>query len=253
MGSTKEWMMQQENEVMIQWMRDSYNIADDVDIDEDYPGYSGMVAVYEHELQREEYESSMQWYDDHPYHEIYNAFCGRIRQLEGMVTQDKNPFTDKMILQMVYAHSVTLFEAMVGDIIKACVRKFPHMMEKLVLGIAETTKEKYSIKDIVKHGGVNGIALSILNESTFHNIGVVNQYVNILSGNRLNGRYESEMIRIAMMRHDFVHRNGANKAGEYHQITSLMVFEALEIISLYSIDVFEAIKKSAETPGVVDF
>lgn len=253
MGSTKEWMMSQEDEVMIQWMRDSYNIADNVDIDEDYPGYSGMVAMYEHEMQREEYESSMQWYDDHPYHEIYNAFCGRIRQLEGMVTQDKNPFTDKMILQMVYAHSVTLFEAMVGDIIKACVRKFPHMMEKLVLGIAEVAKEKYTLKDIVKYGGIEGIGISILNDCTFHNISVVNQYVNMLSGNRLDKRYESQMHKISMMRHDFVHRNGANKDGEYHQLTSLMVFEALETISLYSVDVFQAIKGSAEVPAVVNF
>lgn len=49
MGSAKEHMFELAHERMIQWMRDTYSIAEDVDLDEDYPGYEGMASVYEHD------------------------------------------------------------------------------------------------------------------------------------------------------------------------------------------------------------
>jgi len=242
MGSAKELMMELENGRMIQWMRDTYDIPEDVEIDDDYPGFVGMASVYQDMVEAEEYEAEMQWFEDHPYHEIYSAFGGRLRQLQNMLLEDKNPFTDKMVHHMVYSHAVTLFEAMVGDVIKACVRKFPHMMERLVVGISEVAKEKYTIKDILKHNGVEGIAMTMLNDLTFHNINVVNQYANMLSDNKLDNRYEGQMIQIANVRHDLVHRNGANKKGEYHNVNSVMVTEAIEVIRLYADDVYHAIR-----------
>ena len=84
--------------------------------------------------------------------------------------------------------------------------------------------------------------MTMLNDLTFHNINVVNQYTNILSGNKLDSRYESQMIQIANVRHDLVHRNGANKKGEYHNVSSEMVTEAIEVIRLYADDVYQAIR-----------
>lgn len=246
-------MMNQGNEVMIQWMRDSYNIADEVDIDENYPGYSGMVAVYEDEMQREEYESSMQWYEDHPYHEIYNMFCGRMRQLNEIVENEKNPFTDKMMLQMAYAHSVTLFEAMVGDVIKAALTKYPHMMERLVKGISDSSEEKYTLKKIVELGGIDGIAMSVFNDLTFHNISVVKRYVNMLCNNKMNNRHIGNMFRVAQVRHDLVHRNGRSKDGDYHTFDTDYVNKTLEQISLFSVDVYQAVISGVEDDKKVDF
>lgn len=246
MGSAKEHMLDMQTEHMNQWIRKNYDIPDDTELDDNYPEYESMVAMYDHEQERENYEADMLWYEEHPYNEIYNSFRARLRQLQQMITADKNPFVDKMIHQMVYAHSVTLFEAMVGDIIKACARKFPHIMGRLVSGISDTTKDKYSLRDIVRLHGVNGIAMSVLNEQTFHNIKTVNHYVNMISENGLSNQHESAMTQIVLRRHDFVHRNGADKEGNYHAIDSNMIFDAIETISLYSEDIHQAIQTAAE-------
>jgi hypothetical protein len=242
MGSNKEHMLDRGYQVMIQWMHVYYDIPEEEEIDENYPDFESMATSYNEMMEYQDEQLELKWFEDHPYHEIYSAFGGRMRQLQNMLAAETNPFTDKMIHYMVYSHAVTLFEAMVGDIIKACVRKFPEMMDKLVLGVAEITKEKYSLKDIIKHKGVEGIALTMLNDLTFHNIGVVNQYANMLSGNKFESQYESQMIQITHIRHDFIHRNGANKKGEYHDVSSKMVSDAIEVIRLYADDVYRAIR-----------
>lgn len=242
MGSTKELMTDRAYEVMIQWMHVQYDIPIGDEIDESYPGFEQMVGNYNEMMDYQDEQLELQWFEDHPYHEIYSAFGGRMRQLQNMLVAETNPFTDKMIHHMVYSHAVTLFEAMVGDIIKACVRKFPEMMDRLVIGISEITKEKYTIKDIIKHKGVEGIAISMLNDLTFHNISVVNLYVDMLSGKKFESVYEGQMIQITNIRHDFVHRNGANKKGEYHDVNSKMVSDAIEIIRHYADDVYQAIR-----------
>lgn len=247
MGSAKEWMLDQERERMIQWMRDNYDIHADVDIDESYPGYNGMAAVYQDEQDHLEYEAHMQWFEAHPYDEIYNSFCGRMRQLKEMIEKDSNPFSDKMIHQMVYAHSVTLFEAMIGDVIKAIALKHPRMMEKLVKGIGEDTKDKFSLKEIFKFSSINGIIFSILNDTTFHNISKVELYVNMLTETKFTSTHAGRMVQITKIRHDFVHRNGKNKEGIYHSIDTKVVMESISVIEKFSEEVYQAIIGSLKT------
>lgn len=241
MGSAKEYMFELAHERMIRWMRDTYSIAEDVDLDEDYPGYEGMASVYEHEQEREDYESHMQWFDEHPYDEIYNSFRGRLRQLIEMIEKDRSPFTDKMIHQMVFAHSVTLFEAMVGDVIKAVVLKHSRMMEMLIKGMGEEVKNKFSLEEICKYSSINGIIMSVLNSVTFHDIKQVEKYVNMFTASKFASEYAGRMIQITILRHDFVHRNGKNKEGEYHLVTTGMVLETISVIEEFSEDIYQAI------------
>jgi len=43
------------------------------------------------------------------------------------------------------------------------------------------------------------------------------------------------------LRHDFVHRNGKSKEGEYHQVTTEMVLETISVIEEFSEDIYQAI------------
>ncbi|ARA80361.1 MULTISPECIES: hypothetical protein [Pseudomonas syringae group] len=244
MGSTKEWMMDRENQKMREWMSKEFDVSED--IDEDTQEWEYMTNAYQNKIDAEDHEAEMQWFEDHPYHEIYDAYTIRMHQLQNMLSNDSDSYLDQMKHQMMYSHAVTLFEAMVGDIIKASVKKFPHMMERLTKGCADLETEKYTLKDIIKHNGVEGIAMLKLNDLTFHNIKNVEQYVNILSENKLSSVHKADMFKITSMRHDFVHRNGATKDGEYHKINGKTVDYTIEKILLYSVDVYKAISDAAE-------
>ncbi|OLY72210.1 hypothetical protein AU074_13625 [Pseudomonas sp. ATCC PTA-122608] len=244
MGSTKEWMMDQENQSMRKWMSEAFDVSEDVD--EETPEWEYMANAYQNKIDAEDYEAEMQWFAEHPYHEIYESYNIKMHQLQGMLSNDSDSYVDQMKHQMMYSHAVTLFEAMVGDIIKASVKTFPHMMTLLTQGHADIETEKYTLKDIIKHNGVEGIAMLKLNDLTFHNIKNVEQYVNILSANKLSSVHKSDMFKITSMRHDFVHRNGATKDGVVHKINGKTVDSTIEKILLYSVDVFKAISDAAE-------
>jgi hypothetical protein len=243
MGSTKEWMMDQEHERMIQWMRESFNINENVDIGENYPGYEGMIAVYQHEQEKEEYEAHMKWFEEHPFLETYSVFTENLKSLKIMVNQRTSPFDDKTIHKMVYAYGVTLFEAMVGDIIKSAVLTFPHLMDNLVNKLSEDKNLKYTIKEISEYG-INGIVLNILNTLTYHNPIVVKKYINLVTGKVLPDTHMANMKKVIEMRHDFVHRNGKTIMGEYLNIDTPMVINSIEIIEQFAEDVFDTLSNS---------
>lgn len=243
MGSTKEWMMDQENERMILWMREGYNIPEDVDIDEDYPGYEGMAAVYQHEQEMEEYEAHMKWFEEHPFLETYSIFTENLKYLKMMVNQRTNLFDDKTIHKMVYAHAVTLLEAMVGDMIKSAVLTFPHLMNNFVGNLPEDKGLKYTVKEIAEYG-LNGIVINILNSLTYHNPVVVKKYVHLVTGQVLPDTHMANIKKVVDMRHDFVHRNGKTVTGEYHNIDTPMVIESIGVIEQFATDVFDTLSKA---------
>ncbi|RMT12402.1 hypothetical protein ALP52_00867 [Pseudomonas amygdali pv. mori] len=244
MSSSKEWYFAVENQNMRKWMSETYGVSED--IEEDTPEWEEMAEAYQNMIDGEDYEAEMQWFAEHPYHEIYDSYTIKMHQLQNMLSSDSDSYLDQMKHQMMYSHAVTLFEAMVGDIIKASVKTFPHMMERLTQGCANIETEKYTLKDIIKHNGVEGIAMLKLNDLTFHNIRIVEQYVNILSEGKLNSSHKSDMFKITSMRHDFVHRNGATKDGDYHKINGKAVDSTIEKILRYSVDVYKAISDAAE-------
>lgn len=243
MGSTKEWMMELEDGRMIQWMRENYNIPEETEIDEDYPGFEGMAAVYQHELDKEEYEAHMKWFEEHPFLETYSVFTENLKSLKVMVSQRTNPFDDTTIHRMAYAHAVTLFEAMVGDVIKTALLSFPHLMTRFIGKLAEDKSLKFTVKEIAELG-INGIVMNIINAQTFHNPLTVKNYVNLVTGKVLPDTHMAKTKKVIEMRHDFVHRNGKTVTGEYHNVDTALVIGSIEVIEKFADDVFETLSKA---------
>ncbi|WP_141233173.1 hypothetical protein [Pseudomonas sp. Irchel 3E19] len=236
-------MMDQENERMILWMREIYNIPDDVDVDEDYPGYEDMAEVYQHEQEMAEYEAQIKWFEEHPFLETYSIFTENLKALKIMVNQRANPFDDKTIHKMVYAHAVTLLEAMIGDVIKSAILTFPHLMNIFVENLSEDKGLKYTVKEIAELG-LNGIVINILNSLSYHNPIVVKKYVNLVTGRVLPDTHMANIKKVVEMRHDFIHRNGKTIMGEYHNIDTPMVIESIGVIEQFAADVFDTLSKA---------
>lgn len=235
--------MELEDGRMIQWMRENFNIPEETEIDEDYPGFEGMAAVYQDELDKEEYEAHMKWFEEHPYLETYSVFTENLKALKVMISQRTNPFDDKTIHRMAYAHAVTLFEAMVGDIIKTVILKFPHLMNKFIEKLAEDKSLKFTVKEIAELG-INGIVINIINVQTFHNPLTVKNYVNLITGKVLPDTHMAKIKKVIEMRHDFVHRNGKTMAGEYHYVDTELVIASIGVIENFANDVFETLSSA---------
>jgi hypothetical protein len=238
MGSTKEWMMELKDERMLQWMRKSFDIPEETEIDEDYPGFEGMAAVYQDELDKEEYLAHMKWFEEHPYLETYSIFTDNLKSLKVMVSQGTNPFDDNTIHKMVYAHAVTLFEAMVADIIKTVLVSYSSLMNRFIDKLAEDKSLKFTVREIAEMG-INGIVINIINAQTFHNPLTVKNYVNLITGKILPDTHMAKMRKVIEIRHDFVHRNGKTMAGNYHNVDTALVISSIETIENFAHDVFQ--------------
>ena len=188
-----------------------------------------------------QYEAEMRWFEEHPFLETYSIFTGKLRQLKLMVSKKADPFDDRMLHKMAYVHAVTLFEAMVGDVLKATVLAYPHLMNRMVSKLGEDKNRKFQIKEIAELG-LNGIVLGILNEQLYHNPVTVKNFVGIITGQSLPDTYMATMQRVIGTRHDLVHRDGKTINDEHHSIDADAVNTSIEVIENFASDIFETLE-----------
>jgi len=192
------------------------------------------------DYQYEQYEAEMKWFEEHPFLETYSIFKEMLLQLKLMVSQRSNIFDSEMIYKMAYVHAVTLFEAMVGDILKATILAYPAFMQKMVSKLGEEKNNKFHITEIADLG-LSGIVLGILNQQIYHNPVTVKKFVNMITGKVLPGTHMPAMHEVAERRHDFVHRNGKTINGESLAIDHDLIVSSINVIQCFAHDIFETI------------
>lgn len=195
------------------------------------------------DYQYEQYEAEMKWFEEHPFLETYSIFKEMLMHLKLMVNKPVDKFDSEMMCKMAYVHAVTLFEAMVGDVLKATILAYPTLMQKMIKQLGEDKSNKFHISEIAELG-LNGIVLGILNQQIYHNPVTVKKYVNLITGKVLRGTYMAEMQEIADRRHDFVHRNGKTLQGVELDIDPASIISAVEVIQNFAQDIFEIIDRA---------
>lgn len=246
MSRAKDLMFDLENEKMHQWMHETFSIPFDQEIEEDTPEWNAMAEAYQDKMDGDNYDGYLQWIELHPYEEIYGFFKTSFKSLVGIVEKESKEFSffyDPTILKMAYVHSVTLFEAMVGDMIKSAIIKRPYLMNRMVEKIDEFNKaKKYTLKEIHAHaGGVNGIVLDVLASLTFHNVETTKKIIGILSPNGVPELNLKEMKGIIEKRHDFVHRNGRMLNDNLRDINREMVLRDMKVVDEFANEVYQRI------------
>lgn len=192
------------------------------------------------DYQYEQYEADMKWFEEHPFLETYSIFKEMLLQLKLMVSQTSDPFDSEMIYKMAYVHAVTLFEAMVGDILKATILTYPALMQKMVSKLGEEKNNKFHITEIADLG-LSGIVLGILNQQMYHNPVTVKKFVNMITGKVLPDTHMAAMHEVTERRHDFVHRNGKTINGENLAINHELIVSSMDVIQGFAHDIFETI------------
>lgn len=246
MSRAKELMFDLENKKMHQWMHETFSIPSDQEIEEDTPEWDVMVEAYQDKMDGEIYDAYMQWLEDHPHEDIYDSFTSSFKGLVGIVEKESKEFSllyDPTILKMTYVHSVTLFEAMVGDMVKSAIMKRPYLMSRMGCSIEDLSKvKKYSLKDVFAHaGGVNGIVLDVLASLTFHNVETTKKIIDILCPKGVPELNLKEMKGIIEKRHDFVHRNGRMLNDNLREINREMVLKDMSIVEEFANEVYQRI------------
>lgn len=198
------------------------------------------VRLRELDYQYEQYEAEMKWFEDHPSLETYSIFTDKLRQLKLMVSRKADPVDDQMLQKMAYVHAVTLFEAMVGDVLKATVLAYPHLMSRMVSKLGEDKNRKFQLKEIAELG-LNGIALGILNEQLYHNPVTVKNFVSIITGRPLPETHMAAMHSVIEKRHDLVHRDGKTIKDESHLIDESAVNTSIGVIENFAKEIFESL------------
>ncbi|MFI3049415.1 hypothetical protein [Pseudomonas coronafaciens] len=202
------------------------------------------------DYQYEQYEAEMKWFEEHPFLETYSIFTGKLRQLRLLVSRKADPFDAAMLQKMAYVHAVTLFEAMVGDVLKATVLAYPHLMNRMVSKLGEDKSRKFQLREIADLG-LNGIVLGILNEQLYHNPVTVKHFVSIIAGQPLPDTYMAAMQEVIDKRHDLVHRDGKTINDERHVIDENTVITSIGLIENFANDIFENLEAAMKETSVL--
>lgn len=172
-----------EYEEMRQWMHQAFDIPNDQVLNKDSDGWHAMVEMYHDMKNAESYEASVEWYKEHPNEEIYDSLLSNLSELKKLVSKDKGPFFNVMLHRMAYAHAVTLFEAMVGDLLKSLVLNDSVLRTNLVNGLSGEKAKKFDLKEIAAHG-LNGLIVKILSDESYHDPLKVLKYLDMASGKK---------------------------------------------------------------------
>ena len=246
MSRAKELMFDLENERMHEWMHETFSIPLEQEIDEDSPEWEEMADAYQNMMDGKNYEADMLWFEEHPYEETYSAFASYLKKLFALVEKQSSEFvifSDPTILKMAYVHSVTLFEAMVGDMVKSAIIKRPYLMSRMVDKIDDFNKgKKYTLKELHAHvGGVSGVVIDVLASLTFHNVETTKKIIDVLCPKGTPDLNLKEMKLVVEKRHDFVHRNGRMMNDDYREINREMVLRDMKVVGEFANEVYQRI------------
>ncbi|RMV74542.1 hypothetical protein ALP05_01404 [Pseudomonas caricapapayae] len=266
MGRAKEHMMELENDRMRQWMMDTYGINED-ELEEDSEEWQDIAQEYQNMLDGEQadeeaaaaaaaaaeaYDDDQEYMRQHPYDQMYQEYRSQQLLIQKIIKDYENSFEAHTIQKMAFVHSVTLMEALIGDMIKTLAIKHSYIMKKLSLCVEdEKSKKKFLIQEIIKQpGGVDGLVLEIFSKVSFHNLDSIKRILEGIFPETMKDLDYTPVRPVIERRHDFVHRNGKNTKGEYVEMSVGILKKDMDIIHSFSYQVYERINKAMNSPAV---
>lgn len=233
MGRQKElWMQLQDEQPMREWIDDNFGVLDE-------GSGEWFDAVNEYRLQQEiqsiQDMMDLQQYDYDYFNgrsvsDAFETFLYDIDELSKMLEKANEDLLTPTFLKMVYAHSVTVMEVFLEDVVKGLVASDNQYLKNTIRNVQPFDKGRFNLNEIsVEEDGIKKFVLSKLSENLFHNIPKV---VNILCGvleKKIDINVDA-IIEITSVRHDVVHRNGKNKDGELIDVNYESVNEVVTTV-----------------------
>lgn len=163
--------------------------------------------------------------------DAFAIFSEQITELKSISRQQVTQLT----MKMNFAYAVTLMETCLADMLKHAVISVPEFMGNALNKISDFQSVKINLLDIYRNPDfITGFVMKVLTEFLYHKIPQVLTIYRFTLGNdypEFIKEKTGELVKIADIRHDIVHRNGYDKEGNVHTFNAQMVNKALQDIS----------------------
>ena len=233
MGKISELMLEKQNELADEWIRER---LEDENSNEESEEYQQLAMEYsnlqDYLGEQAEFVAELHWLKENGSSIIHKHFLEELEELKNLEGTTSTTKT-YLINRMTYAYAVTLLEAFLGDTVKSLVSE-NEIFFKNSLQIDELKNAKYSLAFLSeKEINAKGLAIKELSNINYHNIPKVKRIFEKILGKRI-GIDISELVKITILRHDIVHRNGKTKEGTQIHLNSNDILKMISHIEKFS-------------------
>lgn len=233
MSSIKEYLFEVQQENCIEWIRQQYGI--EIDPDEDHQEWAALAIEYSAMLEAEEAE--LEWINSHSHSEFFREFSAELATASALLTLSRNQHADTLN-KLVYAHVVTLMEALISSVVRNLLVSERRQLMKLIVGYKKLSGITVTLQQIAEDPKiVEKTVLKTLAEISFHNVSTIHQVLNAMFGKHMNDLELGEVGRICKKRHDIVHRNGKTLDDQPIELTLQEVQQMIDTIREFSEDI----------------
>jgi len=250
MSSVKEHFFDLQQQACIEWIKQEY----DLDIDEEDKRWDELAAKYSAMLDAEEEKAEFQWLNRHTHSEFFLKFPEELANASTLLTLGSSEQHTDTLNKLVYAHAVTLMEALISSVVCKLVVSDKELLINLVAGYRKLSTRTISLKDVAEQPKlVESIVLTTLKELTLHNVGTVKEVLGAMFGKHMDSLEVSEIGRICNKRHDIVHRNGKTVDDQPIRLTTEEVKQAIRTIREFAEVLKSRIDNAARERESADF
>ncbi|MGY3510653.1 hypothetical protein [Bradyrhizobium lupini] len=165
-----------------------------------------------------------------PFWVFMESYRGTISLLARQGTEDGR----HLVNRLVFSHQVTALETYLGDTLINEVFSDTNVLERLLDGDKDLSKEKFTLPEIAKDPGlINRKVREHLKSILYHNLQKVDVLYHVALGIRILdlARDKPTLLEAVRLRHDCVHRNGRDKEGrELDIFTKVFVQDTADAI-----------------------
>jgi hypothetical protein len=161
-------------------------------------------------------DSADEWLDPAPPDDPFTIFMSSYHGSGDLLAENGSDDGGHLVNRLVFSHQVTALEAYLGDTLKNEVFRDLDAMRRLVDQDIDLKKEKFTLAEISKEPElVEKKVREHLRGIMYHNLARVDVLYKIALGVRMLdlAADTKPLFAAVMLRHDCVHRNGADKDG----------------------------------------
>ncbi|KJS26049.1 MAG: hypothetical protein VR75_08990 [Hyphomonadaceae bacterium BRH_c29] len=197
-------------------------------------------------------ESHSEWMDENDPQTIFQTACLQISSTsDGLEDTDRNqPF----ILRMLYAQAYSTLEAYLYDKLRRTLEQYSQAMENYCKNYTPMSKITYSPAQVLSGKiDIRKIAIEVLGKEIFHRFDKVIKIYEASCGEEFPKSRDVESAIGALengllLRHDCVHRNGHNHAGEMQEVTAEKIRDVISCSQIL-VDSIESFVGTTEAVG----
>lgn len=249
MSSIKDYFFEVQQEACINWIAQTYGY--EIDPDEDPELWEKLAAEYSDMLDA---RAEIQWLNRHSHQEFFIEFEAELAATASLLAAAALTPNANTVYKLVYAHTVTLMEALISSVVRKLVVSDENLLMSLAAGYKKVNVVSVTLKEIAEQPKlVETIVLRILADQTFHNVATIKEVLGVMFGEHMKDLNLAGVGRICSKRHDIVHRNGKTVDDKPIELSPAEVGQAISTVNEFAMDVRRRIEAALREESPVPF